>query len=185
MYCHTQCPLPCSTPPLTPTSARDSWTLTGKSGSVSCGVTAPFSWVMVHTTFCLCPPRVYFLVLCKFWQLYGGINGHLLQESLYHTQVCITQSPCPCSRPPPTYISTEDPWTLPGKSGSVSYGALLLSPGSWCTQGSVCALQESVSQSCVSSVSSLVGVTATSSKRAYAIPKSAAPRAPVPVAVHC
>ena len=25
-------------------SAGDSWTLTGKSGSVSCGVTAPFSW---------------------------------------------------------------------------------------------------------------------------------------------
>ena len=25
-------------------SARDSWTLTGKSGSVSCGVTTPFSW---------------------------------------------------------------------------------------------------------------------------------------------
>ena len=29
-------------------SARDSWTLTGKSGSVSSGVTAPFSWVLVH-----------------------------------------------------------------------------------------------------------------------------------------
>ena len=39
-------------------SAKDSWTLTGKSGSVSCGVTAPFSWVLVHTRFCLCPPRV-------------------------------------------------------------------------------------------------------------------------------
>ena len=26
----------------------DLWTLTGKSGSVSCGVTAPFSWVLVH-----------------------------------------------------------------------------------------------------------------------------------------
>ena len=43
---------------LTHTSARDSWTLTGKSGSVSCGVTAPFSWVLVRTRFCLCPPRV-------------------------------------------------------------------------------------------------------------------------------
>ena len=31
----------------------------------------------------------------------------------------------------------------------------------------------------------MVGLVATSSKRAYAIPKSAAPRAPVPVAVHC
>ena len=38
-------------------------------------------------------------VLCKFWQLYGGVNGNLLQEGLFHTQVCCTQSPCPCSRP--------------------------------------------------------------------------------------
>ena len=61
---------------------------------------APFSWVLGHTSFCLCLPRVYFPVLCKFWQLY-------------------------------------------------------------------------------------VGLIATSSKRAYVIPKSAAPRAPAPVAVHC
>ena len=40
-------------------------------------------------------------------------------------------------------------------------------------------------QSYVSSGSSIVGLMATSSKRVYAIPKSAAPRAPVPVAVHC
>ena len=41
-------------------SAWDSWKLTVKSGSVSCAVTAPFSWVLVHTRFCLCPPRVCF-----------------------------------------------------------------------------------------------------------------------------
>ena len=35
-------------------------------------------------------------------------------------------------------------------------------------------------QSCVSSGSSIVGLMATSSKRAYAIPESAAPRAPAP-----
>ena len=40
-HCCTQCPQPCSGPPPTHTSARDSWTLTGKSGSVPCGVTAP------------------------------------------------------------------------------------------------------------------------------------------------
>ena len=33
-------------------SAGDSQTLTGKSGSVSRGVTVPFSWVQVHTRFC-------------------------------------------------------------------------------------------------------------------------------------
>ena len=41
-------------------------TLTGKSGSVSCGDTAPFSWLLVHTRFYLCPPRVCFPVLWKF-----------------------------------------------------------------------------------------------------------------------
>ena len=55
-------------------------------------------------------------------------------------------------------------------------GSLLLSPWSWCTQVSASVLQES---------SSTMGLMATSSKRAYAIPKSAAPRTPVPVAVHC
>ena len=49
-----------------PTPPPDSWTITGTSGSVSCGVTAPFSWVLVYTKFCLCPPRVCFPVLCKF-----------------------------------------------------------------------------------------------------------------------
>ena len=51
-----------------------------------CGVTAPFPWVLVSTSFYLCPPRVYFPVLCKFWQLYGAVNGDLLQEGLSHTQ---------------------------------------------------------------------------------------------------
>ena len=45
---------PCSKPPLTHASTRDSWTLTGKSESVSCGVTAPFSWVLVCTRFLFC-----------------------------------------------------------------------------------------------------------------------------------
>ena len=103
IYCYAHYPNPAAghhrptTPLETP---RHSQTLPGKSGSVSCGVTAPFSWVLVHTSFC-------------------------------------------------------------------------------------CVLQESISQSCVSSGNSKVGLMATSSKRAYAILKSAAPRAPVTVAVHC
>ena len=36
-----------------------------RSGTVSCGVTALFSWVLVHKVL-LCPPTVYFPVLCKF-----------------------------------------------------------------------------------------------------------------------
>ena len=63
--------------------------------------------------------------------------------------------------------------------GQSLVSSLLLSPGSWYTQGFVCAVQEScvssgeVPQSCVSSGGSVL---ATSSKRTYAIPRSAAPR---------
>ena len=58
--------------------------------------------------------------LCKIWQLYGGVNGDLLQEGLCHTQVCCTQSPCPCGRPLLTHNSAGDTQTLKGRSGSVS-----------------------------------------------------------------
>ena len=66
-------------------------------------------------------------VLCTFWQLYGGVNGDLLQEGLCHTQVCCTQSPYPCSSPLLTHNSTGDTQTqfclsLCGVSGF------------WCTQ---------------------------------------------------
>ena len=81
------------------------------------------------------------------------------------------------------------PQETPGHSraslGQSLVGSLLLSPESWCAQGYVCALQESVSQSCVSSGGSMVGLMVTSSKRAYAIPRSAVPRAAPTVAGHC
>ena len=120
-------PRPCSRPPPTHASAGDSQTPTGKSGSVSCGVTAPFSWVLVHKVL-LCPSRVYFPVLCKFWRLYGGDNDDLLQEGLCHTQVCCTQSPCPCDRPLLTRSSAGDTQTQ-------FWLSLCGVPGSWCAQG--------------------------------------------------
>ena len=73
-------------------------------------------------------------------------------------------------------------WASPDQS---PVGLLLLSPGSWYAQGSVFSCQEFVSQACVSSGSSLEGLMAISSKRAYAIPRSAVPRAPAPAAGHC
>ena len=124
MYCYSPCPQPCSRPPPAYTFARDSQTPTGKSGTVSCGITAHFSWVLMHRVL-LCPPRVCFPVLCNFWQLYDGVNGDLLQEGLYRTH---SQSPCPCGSPPPTCTSTGDTQTqfCLGLCGV---------PGSWCTQG--------------------------------------------------
>ena len=100
-------PWPCGRPLSTHASGGDSWTPAGKSCSVSWGVTALFSWVLVHTRLCLCPLRVCFPVLCKFWQLYDGVNGNLLQEGLFHTQVYCTQSPCPCNRPLLTHTPQE------------------------------------------------------------------------------
>ena len=81
---------------------------------------SPGSWC---ASFCLCPPRVYFPVLCEFWQLCGGVNGNLLLEGLCHTQVCSIQSPCPCGRPLLTCTSAGDNQTLKGRSGSVSVGS--------------------------------------------------------------
>ena len=152
------------------------------------------------------------------------------------------------SMPPSRHHWPRSPPESPGHSwaslGQSLEGSLLLSPGSWCTQRSVCAPQESVSQVLckfwllsvqlsrwIMSVSlqpmdcnmqglpvhhqlleffqtrvhwvsdaiqpshplsspsplpggSMVGLLTTSSKRAYAIYKSAAPRAPAPAAVH-
>ena len=117
---------------------------------------------------------------------YGGgneENGNLVQK--ISCMLRYDQCPQPCSRPPPTVPPLETPGHSRASLGESLVGSLLLCPGSWCTQCSVCALQESISQSCVSSWSSMVGLMATSFKRAYAIPKSAAPRAPGPMAVHC
>ena len=103
-------------------------------------------------------------------------NGNLPQKipGMY----CHSPCPQPCSRPPPTHHAlTGDFWTPTGKSPVQS---LFLSPGSWCTRFYY-ALQESISQSYVSSGSSLVALMATSSKRTYAIHT---PRAPDPVADH-
>ena len=49
-------PLP---PPETPRHTQE--------GLVSCGITAPFSWVLVHTRFCSCPPWSVSPVLWKCW----------------------------------------------------------------------------------------------------------------------
>ena len=66
-------------------------------------------------------------VQCKFWWLYGGVNGDLLQEGLCHTQVCCTQSPCPCGRSLLTRTSTGDTRTQ-------FWLSLCGVSGSWCTQ---------------------------------------------------
>ena len=117
---------------------------------------------------------------------YGGgneDNGDLLQK--VPCTHCCTQCPQPCSRPPLTHTSTRDSWTLIGKSGCLLWGhcSFLLGPG---VHKVLFVPSKSLfPKSCVSSGGTMGGLMVTSSKRAYAIPRSAAPRAPAPAAVHC
>ena len=96
----------------------------------------------------------------------------IMATSFKRSQACTAAFTAP--HPAAGYQQPTPPPETPGHSraslGQSLVESLLLSPGSWCTQGSVCALQESISQSCVSSGGSMVGLMATSSKRAYAIP---------------
>ena len=50
--CCCQCPHPCGVPLLTNTSTGDPPTLAGNFCSISCRVTTPFSYALVHTRFC-------------------------------------------------------------------------------------------------------------------------------------
>ena len=48
-------------------------TLAGSFGSVSCRVTVPLLWGLVHAKFCVCPPRLEFLLAPVFWKSYNQI----------------------------------------------------------------------------------------------------------------
>ena len=115
MYCHSHCtPAP---PPPTPQQATTDPPLHRRLLDTHGQVWG--SLLSGHCSFLLgpgaqgslYPPRVYFPVLCKFWQLSGGVNGDLLQEGLCHTPVCCTQSPCPCGSLLLTHSSTGDAQT--------------------------------------------------------------------------
>ena len=103
------------------------------------------------------------------------VSMHVLLHSVPPALQQATTNPCLCQRLPDTHRQVWD---------SLLHGLCSFLLGSWCTSF-YCAPQEFIFQSCVSSGSSMVWLMATSSKRAYVIPKSAAPRAPVPVADHC
>ena len=117
---------------------------------------------------------------------YGGgneENGDLLQK--IPCTHCLTQCLWPCRG----HCRLTPPPGTPGHSqaslGQTLGGVTASSSASWCAHDFVCASKSLFPQSCVSSGGSMVGLMATSSKRAYAIPRSAAPRAPAPGAGHC
>ena len=72
----------------------------------------------------LCLPRVYLPVLCKFWQLYGGVIGDLLQEGLCQPKYAAPRAPVPVA----VYC-----WPIPPqemlKHSSISVSVGSLGPG--------------------------------------------------------
>ena len=114
---------------------------------------------------------------------YGGgneDNGDLLQK--VPCKHCCTQCPQPYTghhRPTPPPETPGHSWA---SLGQLLVGSLLLSPGSKVV---FVPSKSLFLQSCVSFSGFMVGLMATSSKRAYAVPRYTAPRAPAPIAVHC
>ena len=105
------------------------------------------------------------------------------QRSHAHTATLSAPSPAAGHhRPTPL---PETPGHSEASLGQSLVGSLLLSLGSVVHKVLFVPSKSLFLQSCVSSGSSVVGLMATSPKRAYAIPKSAALRSPDPVTVHC
>ena len=94
IYCYSQRLRPRSRPTPTHASTENSWIPTDMSRTVSCGVIAPFLWVLVHKV-PLCYPGVYFLVWCKFWQLYGGVNRNVLKRAYAIPKSAAPRAPIP------------------------------------------------------------------------------------------
>ena len=81
---------------------------------------SPGSWC---TRFCLCPPRVYFPVLCKFWRLYGGLMATSSKRAYAIPKTAAPRAPAPqqptadlqlLRRHPDTVLSQSlwGPWVL-------------------------------------------------------------------------
>ena len=117
---------------------------------------------------------------------YGGgneDNGSLFKRSHVHTATLSAFNPAAGHhQPTPLPETPEHSWA---SLGQPLVESPLLFLGSWCTQAFVCALQESVSPVLCKFWRLYGGLMETSSKRAYATPRPAAPRAPAPSAVHC
>ena len=94
------------------------------------------------------------------WLLHGGGNATSSKRcyaTCYASQVCFSQSPCPCNRLLLTYACTGDTQTLRSRSGSVSVEPLgpgahkvLLEPSKhhWQTQGLILNAISSLLSSC-------------------------------------
>ena len=122
-----------------------------------------------------CVPSLFFVLRPNY---VGGNedNSDLLQKA--PCTDCHTQCPQPSSRPPQPMPLPETPGHSQASLGHLlwSQWSFILGPGAY--KVLLVPSKSLFPQSCISSGSSMMRLMATSSKRAYAIPWSAAPRAP-------
>ena len=116
-HCCTLCPQPCCRPPPTHASAGDSWSHTGKSGSVSCGVTTPFSWVLVHKVLFV-PSKSLFPQSCV--SSGGSMVGLMATSSKWVYAIPRHAAP----RAPAPVEATADPYLLRRHPTTILFQAL-------------------------------------------------------------
>ena len=117
----------------------------GEAGSCSDGwAILNKSLIQFYIDGCDCVPSLFFDLRPNYGRG-NEDNGDLLQKVLCthcHTALSVPSPAAGHCRPTPPL---ETPGHSQASLGQSLVGSLLLSPGSWCTQGFVCALQESVS----------------------------------------
>ena len=92
-----------------------------------------------------------------------------------HACTATLSAPSPAAGHPRPTPLLETPGHAQASLSQSPVGPLLLSPGSWCTQGSVCAFQDSIFPVLCKFWQLYVGLMVTSSKRPYAVPRSLHP----------
>ena len=139
--CYTQCPQPCSRPPLTQDSIRGSSTLQASLGQSLVGSLLHYPGSLCTQISVCAVQESVSPVLYKCWHFCSGVNGGLLKKGLCHTQIYFTQRPCPCISPLLIHTSPRDTQTqfclsLCGFSGSwFSQGLFEPSEGLWWVWG--------------------------------------------------
>ena len=121
----------------------------------------------------------------KCWVL-SQLFHYPLSLSSRGSLVLLLKVPCMhcCSKCPWPMLLLKTPRHSQASLDQSLVGSLLLSSGSWCAQGLFVPSKCLFLESCVSYGGSMLGLMVTSSKSAYAIPRSGALRAPAPEAGH-
>ena len=134
MHCYIQCLWPCSRLPPTPLLKTPGHShASPRQSLVGSLLLSPGSWC-AQDFVCALQESIS-PVLCKFWWLYGGVNGDRLLEGLCHGSTA-SKAPVPAA---------GDCWPVPlQKTPTQVWLSLCETSGSWCTQNFVWCLRASL-----------------------------------------